>query len=159
MSRRFEKIVKDDQVFGEKPDLIVIDGGKGQLKKAYQAMKEFGVENIEMISLAKKFEEIYIPNNPKPIILARNSAGLKLLQRLRDEAHRFAITFHRSLRTKAATSSKLDGIKGLGESGKKKLLKKFKTIENIKNASIDELCQIPRITLELAQSIKENLNK
>jgi len=157
LSRRFERIVNDDQTFGQKPDLIVIDGGKGQLKMAYEAMKAFNIENVEMISLAKRFEEVYLPNNPKPIILARNSAGLKLLQRLRDEAHRFAITFHRSLRTKAATSSKLDGIKGLGESGKKNLLKKFKTIENIKNASSEELCQIPRITPEIAKLIKDKL--
>ena len=159
LSRRFERIKNNDTTFGKKPNLIVIDGGKGQLGKALEALKEKSIENVELISLAEKFDEVFLPNNSQSIVLERNSASLKLLQRIRDEAHRFAITFHRSLRTKNMTKSALDNIKGVGKVTKEKLLKKFKTIENIKNASIDQLCVIPRIDGNLAKEILEKLKK
>lgn len=156
--RRFERLIAHDEQFGKKPDLIIIDGGKGQLGKAYNAMISKGVKDVEMISLAKRFEEVYIPNNPSPISLNKNSASLKLLIRIRDEAHRFAITFHRNLRSKTLITSKLDGILGLGDVGKKMLIQKYKSIENIKKRSVDELASLPRITKKIAQDILNKIN-
>jgi excinuclease ABC subunit C len=155
-----------------RPDLIVIDGGKGQLHAALDAQQNFQflisnfqinsksqIQNkefqpIPMIGLAKRIEEIFLPNNPEPIVLGYDHPSLQLLQRLRDEAHRFGITFHRQLRSKQATKSALDTIPGIGP--KKKLLKqKLGTVASIKAASLEELSAI--IGPQKAELIKKHL--
>lgn len=123
------------------PDLIVVDGGKGQLGIAKSILTSKHL-NIPTIGLAKRIEEIFIPNKKEPIVLDHSDPILQLLQRLRDEAHRFAITFHRSRRSKAATQSALDTIPGIGPKTKKLLKQKFGTVAKIKAASADELTDI-----------------
>lgn len=159
LSRRLQRYVdKNGESFREKPDLLVIDGGKGQLSSCYEILRSFKLENeIEIISLAKRFEEIYTVNSNLPTILKYGSAELKLLQRVRDEAHRFAITFHRQIRTKSQTHTALEDIKGLGTIKINALLTAFGTTENIKNASIEELCLVKGITPALATKIKNDL--
>ena len=159
LSRRLQRYVdQNGESFKEKPDLLVIDGGKGQLSSCYEILQNFGLENqIEMISLAKRLEEVFVPQQSHPVILKYASAELKLLQRLRDEAHRFAITFHRTVRTKSQTASTLEGIKGLGKVKINALLNAFGTTEAIKNASVEELCQIKGIHQSLAVEIKNFL--
>ena len=146
----------DGESFKEKPDLIVIDGGKGQLSSTYEILKEMQLENsIEIISLAKKLEEVFVVGESMPKLLKYGSAELKLLQRIRDEAHRFAITFHRQTRTKAQTQTELDDVPGLGAKKIDNLLKAFGTVENIKKASVEELSLVKGIHLGLAESIVE----
>ena len=161
LTRRLQRFVdQNGESFKEKPDLIVIDGGKGQLSSCYEILKSFNLENkIEMISLAERIEEVFLPNNKTPIILKCASAELRLLQNLRDEAHRFAITFHRSLRAKSQVKSELENIKGLGKIKISALLKAFGTTENVKNASIEELCLIKGIHESLAIDIKKHFEK
>lgn len=157
LTRRLQRYVdQNGESFKEKPDLLVIDGGKGQLSSCYEILKSFHLENkIEMISLAKRIEEVFTVENSTPVILKYASAELKLLQRLRDEAHRFAITFHRSLRTKNQTITELENINGLGKTKIDALLKAFGTTDNIKNATIEELCLVKGIHQALAIKIKD----
>ncbi len=158
-----------------RPDLIVIDGGKGQLSAALEAQEEvisgkfkvqskntpdlqpttYNLQPIPMIGLAKRIEEIFLPNNPEPIILSHDELALQILQRLRDEAHRFGITFHRQLRSKQATKSALDTIPGIGPKTKKLLKQKFGTIAKIRESSLEELTQVVGQTK--AEIIKKNL--
>jgi excinuclease ABC subunit C len=139
------------------PNLIIIDGGKGQLSAAQEVMKNLNLLHIPMVGLAKREEEVFMPGEKRPVILERKSPELFLIQRIRNEAHRFAITYHRKLRAKSATLSVLDGIKGLGPAKKKRLLDKFSTVENIKKASEEELTALPGFNDKLAQNIKEAL--
>ena len=157
LSRRLQRLVdKNGESFKEKPDLIVIDGGKGQLSSCYEILQRFKLENeIELISLAKKLEEVFTTKSNLPVILKYGSAELKLLQRIRDESHRFAITFHRQLRTKSQTESELENIPGLGTTKIKNLLDAFGTTENVKKASIEELCLVKGIHKNLATEIKK----
>lgn len=153
IKRRMMELEKNkDESFSTKPNLILIDGGKGQLSSASKILRQFS-NDIELISLAKKNEEIYKENNSDPIVLNRNDYSLQLLQRVRDESHRFAITFHRSLRNKSELKSKLLEIDGIGEKKAKKIFAKFKTIENIKNSTIEELTKIDGINEKLATEI------
>lgn len=152
VNRRLSHVNDEDISFSEKPSLIVIDGGKGQLKYALEALYENGV-SFPIISLAEREEEVYLPNQSEPVILPRNSQALKLLQRLRDEAHRFAISFHRNLRKKRQTDSELKNIEGVGEAIIKKLFDNFKTITAIKNASVDELREVKGISEKVANNI------
>ncbi len=158
LERRLNELKKgEDDSFSNKPDLIIIDGGKGQLSSTYEVLKETGFSDINIISLAKQFEEIYVVGNKAPIILKRSSDELKLLQRIRDEAHRFAITFHRSIRNSSQFHDPLDEINGIGLKKRIALYTEFKTLENIKNASVDELCLIKGINRELAEKIQKHL--
>lgn len=136
------------------PDLLVIDGGKGQLAVAARVLKQFKLK-IPVIGLAKRIEEIFLPNKSKPIILSHDNPSLQMLQRLRDEAHRFGITFHRSLRSKQAVKSELDSISGVGPKTKKLLKQHFGTVSMIKKASIEELAKI--IGKSKAEQIKKSL--
>ena len=156
LSRRLQRYLdKNGEGFKEKPDLLVIDGGKGQLSSCLEILKSFNLENeIEIISLAKKMEEVFTPSSNLPIILKYGSAELKLLQRIRDEAHRFAITFHRQIRTKSQTETELENIKGLGKTKIANLLRAFGTTEEIKKASLEELCLVKGIHENLAHEIK-----
>ncbi len=160
LTRRLQRYKdQNGESFKEKPDLLVIDGGKGQLSSCYEILKDFNLENqIDIIALAKKLEEVYTTKDNNAVILKYGSAELKLLQRVRDEAHRFAITFHRQLRTKAQTHIDLEDIKGLGKVKINALLKAFGTSENIKNASIEELCLVKGIHESLAHDIKNYFN-
>ncbi len=139
VSRRYRHLKNENLPF---PDLIVIDGGKGQLKSALEALDSLDIHTISIVGIAKRLEEIYVPNDPYPILFHKQSQALRLLQQLRDEAHRFAITFHRDTRSKKSTASVLDEVAGIGKSKKDALLNAFGSIEAIRNASIDELSKI-----------------
>lgn len=157
LSRRLQRYKdQNGESFKEKPDLLVIDGGKGQLSSCYEILRSFNLEKeIDIISLAKKLEEVYTVHSNLPIVLKYGSAELKLLQRVRDEAHRFAITFHRQIRTNAQTHLELEEINGLGKVKINALLKAFGSTKNIKNASIEELCLVKGIHETLAHDIKK----
>jgi excinuclease ABC subunit C len=146
-----------DETWRLLPDLLMVDGGKGQLGVAVEVLKEFDLlERVPVVSLAKQFEELYRPGNPKPLILSRRSDALYLVQRIRDEAHRFAITSHRQRRQKIGMVSQLEAIPGVGPSKRKALLKAFgNSISAIRSASVDELATIPGINRKLAETIKE----
>lgn len=148
--RRLEEAQKNDK-FAYLPDLIVIDGGKGQLSSAYGVMKEMGYD-IPMVGLAKREEEIFTPFSPLPILLSRDNYALRLMQRIRDEAHRFAITYHRKLRSKRY-GSELDEIKGVGPKKRAILLKAFSSVEEIKNASSATLGAVDGIDARTAQAV------
>ena len=150
---------QEGESFKERPDLIIIDGGKGQLSSCIEVLEELELQDLEMVSLAKRIEEVFFPNSSIPTLLKPGSAELKLIQRIRDEAHRFGITYHRNLRTNAQTKSELENIKGLGKIKIQELLKIFGTSENVKNASIDELETIKGINHNLAIEIKKYFNK
>ncbi len=137
------------------PDLVIIDGGKGQLNAAVQVMRELGVYDIPTVGLAKRFEELFVPDEDEPVILPRGSEALYLVQRVRDEAHRFAITFHRQLRAKAATRSALDSVPGIGPRRKKALLTKFGSVKAIREASVDEIASTVGFTRTLAEKVKD----
>lgn len=157
LTRRIAELHKSqDDSFSSCPDLIVLDGGKGQLSAVSGVFAELG-EDIELCSLAKQDEEIFVPNFEEPILLKKSDVALQVLQRIRDEAHRFAITFHRSKRSKAMTKSVLDDIKGIGKSKKKLLFDKFGSLKNMATASIEEL-QLVGITESVAEQIKKVLN-
>ncbi|MCL5667030.1 MAG: excinuclease ABC subunit UvrC [Patescibacteria group bacterium] len=146
-----------DKSFWAAPDLIVIDGGKGQLSAAMEALDKYQISNIkyQTIGLAKRIEEIFLPGRSNPIVLPETSPALQLLQRLRDEAHRFSITYHRQLRSKQAVRSALDDIPGIGPKTKKLLKQKFGTVKNIRQASLDELAAV--VGEHLAQLIQQSL--
>lgn len=161
LTRRLQRYKdKNGEGFKEKPDLLVIDGGKGQLSSCYEILKQFNLhEQIDIVAIAKKLEEVYTTGRQLPIILKYGSAELKLLQRIRDEAHRFAITFHRQVRTKNQTHLELENIKGLGKVKINSLLKAFGSTENIKKAGIEELCLVKGIHESLAHEIKNYFEK
>ena len=150
--RRFSHLKDDDMSFSATPDLIVVDGGKGQLKYALSAMEECRV-NFNIISLAEREEEIYLPHRSEPLVLSKDSQALRLLQRIRDEAHRFAITYHRNLRGKRQTRSELLQIEGVGDAMVKKLFATFKTLNGIKNASVEEIAEIKGMSEKVATNI------
>jgi excinuclease ABC subunit C len=137
------------------PDLVIIDGGKGQLSAAVQVMRELGVYEIPTVGLAKRFEELFVPDEDEPVVLPRGSEALYLVQRVRDEAHRFAITFHRQVRGKAATQSALDSIPGIGPRRKKALLRKFGSVKAIREAPVEEVASTVGFTRALAEKVKE----
>ena len=138
--------------FSDLPDLILIDGGAGQLAAAQDAMHACGM-NIPMFGLAKRIEEIVLPESDTRIVLDRHSNALHLIQRLRDEAHRFAITHHRALRSKASVASRLDTVAGVGEQRRKAILKHFKTVEALKAATADEIAQVPGLPESVALNV------
>ncbi|MFN8371936.1 MAG: excinuclease ABC subunit UvrC [Anaerolineae bacterium] len=148
-----------DETWRLLPDLLMIDGGKGQLGIAVEVLAEFGLtERVPVVSLAKQFEELFLPGNPVSIVLSRRSQALYLVQRVRDEAHRFAITSHRQQRTKLGMASKLETIPGIGPTRRKALLKAFgNSISAIKSASVEELTKVRGITPQLAETIREML--
>ncbi|RPI24384.1 MAG: excinuclease ABC subunit UvrC [Chloroflexota bacterium] len=149
---------KPDPAFAILPDLLLVDGGKGQLSRAVGVLERFGLTGIVPVaSLAKQQEEVFLPGRPVSILLPRQSQGMYLIQRVRDEAHRFAITSHRKRRDKAGIASRLDIIPGIGPSRRKALLSHFGSIEKIQEASLEELKSIPGITDKVAESIKAHL--
>lgn len=150
LTRRLKMIDTD-----EEPDLIVIDGGKGQLGMACEVLDELNLAHILIIGLAKEFEEIYIPNSKRPIIIPKNNKALHLLQQVRDESHRFAITYHRKLRSDNISESSLDDIPGIGKKRKINILKEFGTMDKVKNASVEELAKIKGMNEKVATNVYE----
>ena len=143
--------------FAYPPALIVVDGGKPQVNAAQRALGELGITDIALCGLAKRLEEVWLPNNADPLIFPRNSEGLYLLQRIRDEAHRFAITFHRSRRSKVMLESLLDEIPGLGSARRTALLDRFGSVTAIRKAAVSELATAPGIGEKLAETIAQSL--
>ena len=156
LRRRFKRGLTGEGAWGVVPDLILIDGGRGQLNAALQVRKELGLA-VPVASLAKENEEVFIPGNPGPICLPKDSPALHILQRARDEAHRFAISYHRKLRHRETTASVLDDIPGIGPRRKRALLRKFGSVEAIRQASLEELGQTEGITPALARQVKDGL--
>ncbi len=163
LKRRFKRfsVENEDAIatgnWAVKPDLVLIDGGKGQLNSALAAMKEVGAGSIPVASIAKENEDIFIPGRRTPVSLPHTSPGLQILQQLRDEAHRFAISYHQRLRRRQAFKSPLDGIPGIGPKRKRALLREFGSVKEIRKATAEELTTAEGITPELAARIKEYL--
>ena len=162
VKRRYTRLVKDQKPL---PDLIIIDGGKGQLSAALEALSEleqeepvFKLAERDIIGLAKKREEIFLPNKSDPILLSRRNEGLFVLQKARNEAHRFALTFHRKLRAKRSISSNIDKLSGVGKVRRKLLLDHFGSFDKLKEATLEELMQVPGLGKAQAQSIFTSLN-
>jgi excinuclease ABC subunit C len=143
--------------WGIVPDLVIIDGGKGHLSAALEVFLELGLDDIPLASLAKENEWLFVPHTPEPIMLPRNSQALYLVQRLRDEAHRFAITYHRSLRSKGSLRSSIDMVTGIGPKRKRMLLRRFGSVQAIKEAPVDEIAAVPGLTRSLAVRLKQTL--
>lgn len=151
VGRRYKRLLEEEKPL---PKLVVIDGGKGQLSSAVEALQELGIYGkMPIIGIAKRLEEIYFPGDSYPIHIDKKSESLKLLQRIRDEAHRFAITFHRKVRSKNAFETQLTGIPGIGKNTAEKLLKHFKSVKKIKAANLEELSEV--IGTSRAQSLIE----
>jgi excinuclease ABC subunit C len=166
LRRRFRRAAEPDMarsVDGKEnrwaimPDLVIVDGGKGQLSAALEALQEAGVGHIPTVGLAKQNEEIYVPARPAPLILPRSSQGLYLLQRIRDEAHRFAISYHRKLRDSQTTRSLLDEIPGVGPRRRKALIDRFGSLDGIRQATVDELAAAPGMNRQVAEQVKSYL--
>ncbi len=150
---------KIDPAFALLPDLLMIDGGKGQLARAVSVLDHFSLlEVVPVVSLAKQNEELFIPGRTESLLLPRQSQGFYLIQRIRDEAHRSAITAHRNRRTKAGIASQLDKVPGIGPAKRKVLLNRFGSVADIRDATVEELTAVPGITPSLAQALKENLD-
>jgi len=159
LRRRFKRGVTGEGTWGISPDLVLIDGGKGQLGAALEVRQELGLDSIPMASLAKENEEVFMPGDPRPVRIPKDSPALHILQRARDEAHRFAISYHHKLRRKGFVASALDNIVGIGPKRRRSLLRKFGSVEAIKKASPEEISRTEGITLALARKVKEELVK
>ena len=161
--RRFLRLKTESEAgknagFAKKPDLILIDGGKGQLASARKIMHELGFKDIDTIGLAKREEEVFVGDGRKLVVLSKRAPALHLLQRIRDEAHRFAITYHRSLRKKTSYRSVLDDIPKIGKKRKMSLLMAFPTISAIKNADFEALANVDGMTKDAAQAVYDFFN-
>lgn len=158
LTRRMERLKDDDISFSSMPDLIVIDGGKGQLGIAVEVLEKYHYPN-DLISLAKREEEVFKPHESRPYILKKGSYSLRLVQLVRDEAHRFAITFNRQLRAKGMFKGGLESIAGVGPATRRALLGKYRTIENIKNASVTDLKDTKGVSKATAENIYRHFHK
>ena len=164
VSRRFARMrdVADeeyDESFSATPNLVVVDGGKGQLSAVLAAMQSFDLPRVAVISLAKREEEVFLPDRADPVVLDRHSAGLQLLQRIRDEAHRFALGFHRQRRDSKARESIFDTLAGVGPARRRALLRHFGSAERFLAASQEELEGVPGMPQKTARSIYAQLHK
>jgi len=157
LTRRFERMKADDGVFGKTPDLIVVDGGLGQLDYARKAMEECGV-SVQLVSLAKREELVYTLNSREPIFLPRNSYALNLLINIRDESHRFAITYFRKLHNKNSIKSVLQDVDGIGEKRRIELHRRFKSMDNLRSATVDEIASVKGMTKAVAEKLYEYLH-
>ena len=166
VKRRFQRGLKETDL----PDLMVVDGGKGQLQVALTALADLRVTDVDVVALAKmrvtasprlaeierSEERVFLPYRSNPVVLRRNSNALFLLQRIRDEAHRFAITYHRSIRKRETLRSGLDGIPGVGPSRRKALLRRFGSLKRLRDASLEELLEVPSMSRPVAERILES---
>jgi excinuclease ABC subunit C len=157
LKRRFKHVSDATDSWATLPDLILIDGGKGQLNAARSAMDDTGASSTPIASLAKEKEEVFIPHKPEPIVLPRSSPGLQLLQRLRDEAHRFALSYYQRVRKRETFASALDTIPGIGAKRKRTLLKRFGSIRAIEEAPLDDLAATAGMNKNLAKKVKESI--
>lgn len=151
-----ESLVEEDgrpKKFAYPPQLVVVDGGQPQVAAAQRALDDLGIDDIAVCGLAKRLEEVWVPGEDDPVILPRTSEGLYLLQRVRDEAHRFAITYQRSKRTKRFKASPLDAVPGLGEARKQTLIKHFGSVKKLRSATIDQICEVPGIGRKTAEAV------
>jgi len=145
--------------FAYPPNLLVVDGGAPQVAAAAAALAELGIEDIALCGLAKRLEEVWLPGEDQPVILPRTSEALYLLQRVRDEAHRFAITYHRQKRSRAMTTSVLDGVPGLGETRKKALLTRFGSLKRLRAASVEDIMAVPGVGRRTAEAVAAALHR
>jgi excinuclease ABC subunit C len=150
LSRRFAKALEQGSVL---PDLVLIDGGRGQLNVGLKALEALGLDYLPVIALAKQQEEVYTAERLQPIVLDRTSPALQTLQKVRDEAHRFAITYHRKLRTRRTIQSVLDAIPGVGPTIRTSLLKTLGSARRVREATVAELAATPKVTPKMAQRI------
>jgi excinuclease ABC subunit C len=157
LTRRLKELLSDNPKFNHPPDLMLIDGGKGQLAVAVSVAAELGLE-LPMIGLAKQYELVFKPGRSEPLVLPRNSQALHLLQRVRDEVHRFSVTYHRTLRGKNATMSVLDTVPGIGQTRRRELLKFFGSVDKLKQASIEQIAQAPAMNKKVASSVHKLLH-
>ncbi|MDZ4180604.1 MAG: excinuclease ABC subunit UvrC [Coriobacteriia bacterium] len=153
LTRRFAPERREDGRFGSTPDLVIVDGGKPQLSSAVAALAAVSASDIPVVGLAKREEELFVPGFDEPVMLPAGSASLFLVKRIRDEAHRFAITYHRELRGKAMKASVLDDIPGVGPKRKKALTKAFGSVRSLRSATVDEIAAVPGIPREVAEDI------
>jgi len=165
LTRRFKRYLQErdegartGKRFAYPPNLVLIDGGKGQLGAAVRVLDELGLEDICIASLAKKFEEVYLPGQSEPVRIPRDSEALYLLQQVRDEAHRFAITYHRQLRDKKMTKSVLDDIAGLGPTRKARILKEFGSVKRLRDVPEEELVALSWLPETVARAVFERLH-
>ncbi|HVL64507.1 MAG TPA: excinuclease ABC subunit UvrC [Actinomycetota bacterium] len=163
--RRFARYLEEQRQdgpsgrrFAYPPNLVVVDGGKGQLTRAVEAMEELGIRDVATVALAKRMEEVFVPGRTDPVIIPRGSEALYLLQQIRDEAHRFAVTYHRQRRARRMTRSVLDDVPGLGPARRKKLLKEFGSVKRMRTASPEELAAVPGIPRRVAQAVHDALH-
>jgi excinuclease ABC subunit C len=154
VTRRYTRMLQEDL---PPPDLILVDGGKGQLSSATEVLKELGLGSLPVIGLAKRLEEVFVPGSGEALVLPRTSSGLRLLQHIRDEAHRFAVSYHRVLRTKRILQTELDLIKGVGKKRAKELLEAFGSVQGVKFATEDQLAEI--VGPKVAQKIKDHFTE
>ena len=155
LHRRYSRLLAEG---AELPDLIIVDGGKGQLSSAYGVLKELGIEGkVPIVGLAKRLEEVFYPGDPIPYYLSRTGEPLKVVCHIRDEAHRFGITFHRQKRNNALITSELDSIEGIGEKSRNALLRHFKSVRKIKEATLEELATV--VGTSRATAIRNHFNK
>jgi excinuclease ABC subunit C len=165
LSRRFKRFLaerdegaREGKRFAYPPNLVLIDGGKGQLGAAVRVIDDLGIAGVAVASLAKKFEEVYLPGESEPVRIPRDSEALYLLQQVRDEAHRFAITYHRQLRDKKMTKSLLDDVPGLGPVRKARLLKEFGSVKRLRDVAEDDLVAVPWLPEPVARAVFERLH-
>ena len=159
ITRRFRNYTSEDGSFSVLPDLLVIDGGKGQLSSAMRALESLGLDDrFDIVSLAKKEEEVFVSGQSESIMIPRNSLALMMIRHIRDESHRFAITHHRAKRGKSMTASILDEIPGLGESRRKQLLHSFGSVKNLKEQSKETLISVPYLPEKVALELYERLH-
>jgi excinuclease ABC subunit C len=149
----------DDALLGwdARPDLVIVDGGKGQLSAALDVMRNLGLKEVPIAGLAKQHEELFVQDLAEPIVLPRTSQALYLVQRIRDEAHRFAIQYHRKVRSKTGMASALDSVPGVGPKRKRALLRKFGSLKAVREASVDEIAATVGFTTALAEKVKSAL--
>jgi excinuclease ABC subunit C len=169
IGRRFRRLVEakgepildeagNPRKFAYPPNLVIVDGGRGQLNAALAAIEELPVDDVAFAGLAKRYEELHVPDRARPVVLPRGSEALFLVQRVRDEAHRFAITYQRGRRTKLVATSQLDAIPGIGETRRQALLKRFGSLAAVRRASLDDLVEVPGISRRLASQIHDHLH-
>ena len=159
---RAAPVIEDDgspRRFAYPPNLVVIDGGVGQLNAALEGVADLPTDDVAFVGLAKRFEELWRPGQSRPVVLPRGSEALFLLQRLRDEAHRFAITYQRSRRAKALTASALDDVPGVGPTRRQALLERFGSVAAVRHATVDELAEVPGVSRTIAAAVKEHLGE
>jgi excinuclease ABC subunit C len=154
VSRRFRRLKDEGQSF---PDLLLVDGGKGQLSSAVEVLGRLGAGNQAVIGLAKRLEEVFVPGNPDPQNIPKTSSSLRLLRAIRDESHRFAVTYHRKVRKKRTLASELDGIKGVGPARRQALLRHFGSVKRIREADVDAVAAVEGVGSRLAEQIHEAL--